>query len=151
MSNLHCSDLPSLLSNEDISSFITNGYLHLKNVWSNADISTIRDDMDRVVDGDFRVRLDLHKYYSMKMVHVSKRMCDITDSIFKARGIPVGSGSFFCKPNNSNELGTIWHQDNYAPMCPNSDHYLNLALSIDAADASNGSLIVVPNYRYYRH
>jgi len=71
-------------------------------------------------------------------------MCDIGDAICNGRAIPLASTTFFCKPGNDRELGSIWHQDNYAPMAPNGNNYLNLAIIIDDADSTNGSLIVVP-------
>ena len=53
------------------------------------------------------------------------------------------STAFFCKPNNPLEHGSTWHQDNYAGRST-PGNYINIALSIDDADATNGSLMVVP-------
>ena len=45
---------------------------------------------------------------------------------------------------NEYENGSTWHQDNYAGKAPIGDDYLNLAISIDDADESNGALQIVP-------
>ena len=132
------------LTASQIQHFDDFGYIHLKNVWSDSDLEIIKSDMDAAVDGKFTVRIDLHSYESLKEAHTGKKMCDIADSICNARAIPIGSASFFCKPNNPLEFGSIWHQDNFAPMCPNGRNYINLALALDDADSTNGSLIVVP-------
>jgi len=132
------------VTEEDLNFFNENGYLLLKNVWTKEDVDVIRRDMDKAAEGHFTVRLDIHHHGSVKDAHRGKKMCDIADAICGGRAIPISSTTFFCKPNNPLELGSIWHQDNFAPMAPNGGNYLNLALIVDDADETNGSLIVVP-------
>ena len=144
MNTLKTASFPLALTNEQLSEFDELGYIHLENVWPESDIDIIKSDMDSAVEGNFTVRIDLHSYKSLKEAHTGKKMCDIADSICSARAIPIGSASFFCKPNNPLEFGSIWHQDNFAPMCPNGRNYINLALALDDADETNGSLIVIP-------
>ena len=38
--------------------------------------------------------------------HRGKKVCDIADSIFSDRGIPIGATAFFYKPNNPLENGS---------------------------------------------
>ena len=132
-----------MISDEDLKKFEEDGYLHIKSVFTRDDMEKYRKEMDDLANGLFTVRLDLHKHGLLRDIHSGKVMCDIADRICGGRAIPVGSTSFYCKPNNSSEFGSIWHQDNFAPMCPNGGNYLNLALSVDDAAKENGSLIVV--------
>ena len=132
------------LSEEQLNFFHENGYLLLSNVWSEDEIRIMREDLDKAADGHFTVRLDMHFHKSMKEAHRGKKMCDIGDAICGGRAIPIASTTFFCKPNNEKEHGSIWHQDNFAPMAPNGGSYMALAIAIDDADESNGSLMVVP-------
>lgn len=132
------------VSEEQLNFFRENGYLLLKNVWDKEEVDIIRRDLDEATEGHFTVRLDMHFHKSIKQAHRGKKMCDIGDAICSGRAIPIASTTFFCKPNNPKEYGSIWHQDNFAPMAPNGDNYLNLALIVDDADATNGSLIVIP-------
>lgn len=132
------------LSQDQIDFFHENGYLLVKNVWNKEEIDIIRKDLDEAAANNFTVRLDMHFHKSIKQAHRSKKMCDIGDAICKGRAIPIASTTFFCKPGNPKEYGSIWHQDNFAPMAPNGGNYLNLALIVDDADESNGSLVVVP-------
>ena len=135
---------PYALSEDQVNFYNENGYLHLKGVFPKEDIDVVRKDMDSFADGRYTIYLDMHHYKSLKQIHRGKRMCDIADALVGGdRAIPIGSTAFFCKPNNSLELGSTWHQDNYAGRStPGS--YLNIALAIDDADPSNGSLMVVP-------
>lgn len=132
------------LSQEQLDFFHENGYLLIPNVWSQEEVAIIRQDLDKAAEGHFTVRLDMHHHKSIKQAHRGKKMCDIADSICNGRAIPLASTTFFCKPNNPKEYGSIWHQDNFAPMSPNGNNYLNLAIVVDDADRSNGSLIVIP-------
>ena len=135
---------PYTVSEEQLSFFREHGYLLLKNVWNKEEIDIIRRDLDEAAEGNFTVRLDMHFHKSIQQAHTGKKMCDIGDAICSGRAIPIASTTFFCKPDNQKEYGSIWHQDNFAPMAPNGDNYLNLALIVDDADETNGSLIVVP-------
>jgi len=133
-----------VLEKEQLDFFHENGYLLIPEVWNQQDISLIRKDLDEAAAGHFTVRLDMHFHKSIKQAHRGKKMCDIGDAICSGRAIPIASTTFFCKPNNPKEYGSIWHQDNFAPMAPNGDNYLNLAIIVDDADETNGSLVVVP-------
>tara|TARA_R110000824_G_scaffold153926_23_gene325809 strand:+ start:2593 stop:3339 length:747 start_codon:yes stop_codon:yes gene_type:complete len=138
---------PYEVSMEQIKFYNKTGYLHLKNVFPREDIDIVRQDMDEYATKNdrFTIYLDMHHYKNLRLVHRGKRMCDIADALVGGhRAIPIGSTAFFCKPNNSNlEHGSTWHQDNYAGRStPGS--YLNVALAIDDADSTNGSLMVVP-------
>ncbi len=136
---------PCSLSKEQLKFYEENGYLLLKNIWPKEDIDILRRDVDKYANGRFTVYLHSHlDIDSCKSVHRGKKMCDIADSIYDDRGIPVGSTLFYCKPNNEKlEHGSTWHQDNYAGRStPGS--YLNIAIAIDDADESNGALMVVP-------
>ena len=132
------------VSDEQLGFFSEHGYLLLKNVWDKDEINIIRADLDEAAAGNFTVRLDMHFHKSIQQAHTGKKMCDIGDAICRGRAIPIASTTFFCKPGNPKEYGSIWHQDNFAPMAPNGDNYLNLALVVDDADETNGSLIVCP-------
>tara|TARA_Y100000592_G_scaffold781_1_gene1276 strand:+ start:25241 stop:26014 length:774 start_codon:yes stop_codon:yes gene_type:complete len=132
------------LSQQQIEFFHENGYLVVPQVWNKDEIAILREDLDEAANGHFTVRLDMHFHKSIKEAHRGKKMCDIGDAICGGRAIPIASTTFFCKPNNEKEFGSIWHQDNFAPMAPNGNNYLNLALVVDDADESNGSLIVIP-------
>ena len=135
---------PYEVSKEQLEFFHENGFLLLKKVWNKEDIDVIRKDLDEAAKDNFTVRLDMHFHKSIKLAHRSKKMCDIGDAICNGRAIPLASTTFFCKPNNPKEYGSIWHQDNFAPMAPNGDNYLNLAIIVDDADKSNGSLVIIP-------
>lgn len=123
-----------------------NGYLLIKGVWSKKEVDILRKDMDDHAKGHWTNNLDTHYYNNWKRLHRGKKMCDIADQLAgdTKRMIPVGSISFFCKPNNNLEHGSIWHQDNYAGKCHDGNHYFNLAVPIDNADKTNGSLKVIP-------
>ena len=144
MSSLKMHMEPYRLTEDQVRFYDENGYLHLRGVFPKEDIDIVRQDMDDFANGRFTIYLDMHHHKSLKQIHRGKRMCDIADSLVGGmRAIPIGSTAFFCKPNNPLEKGSVWHQDNYAGRStPGS--YLNIALVVDDADASNGSLIVVP-------
>ena len=131
------------LTEEQLNFYNENGYLKIPGVWNKEEIDVIRKDMDEFA-GDFVTNyLDMHYHKSIQEVHRGKKMCDIVDQVCDSRAIPIGSIAFFCKPDNELENGSTWHQDNYAgKSTPGS--YMNLALAIDDADASNGALWVVP-------
>jgi len=132
------------LSQEQLDFYEENGFLLVPEVWNKEEVDIIRKDLDEAANGHFTVRLDMHFHKSIKQAHRGKKMCDIGDAICKGRAIPIASTTFFCKPNNPLEYGSIWHQDNFAPMSPNGNNYINLAIVVDDADETNGSLIVVP-------
>jgi len=134
---------PYEVSQEQLDFYEENGFLHLKKVWPKEDIDLLRENMDEFANGFYTIYLNMHHYKNFKLLHRGRKMCDIGDAILKNRAIPIGSTAFFCKPGNNLEHGSIWHQDNYAGRStPGS--YLNMAVSVDDADTSNGSLIVVP-------
>jgi len=135
---------PFTVSQEQLDFFHENGFLHISQVWNKKEIDIIRKDLDEAARDNFTVRLDMHFHKSIKQAHRGKKMCDIGDAICGGRAIPLASTTFFCKPNNPKEYGSIWHQDNFAPMAPNGGNYLNLAIVVDDADKTNGSLIVIP-------
>ena len=134
------------VSDDQIEFYNKNGYMHLKNVFSEDDMSIVRQHMDEFAQNKnmFTIYLDMHFYKSLKEIHRGKKMCDIADALVGgSRAIPIGSTAFFCKPSNNLEHGSVWHQDNYAGRStPGS--YINIAVAIDDADKNNGSLIVVP-------
>ena len=132
------------LTKDQLEFYKINGYLHIKNVFPKNEIDIIRKDMDNFADGHFTNQLDSHNFRNIKKIHRGKKLCDIGDSILNDRAIPIGSISFYCKPNNPLELGSTWHQDNYAGKVKDGNNYLNLAVIIDDADKSNGSLKVIP-------
>ena len=132
------------LTDEQIKFYDENGYLLIKGVWPKDEIDILREDMDNHTKGHFTNNLDSHYYDNWKLVHRGKKMGDIGDALLRDRAIPIGSIAFYCKPNNPLELGSTWHQDNYAGKCPDGNSYMNLAVAVDDADKSNGSLIVVP-------
>jgi len=131
------------LSKEQLDFYLENGYLQIKNVFSEDECQSLIKESDDFANGHFTNYLNMHKSPGFRNVHTGKRMCDIGDSICENRAIPIGSIFFFCKPNNPLENGSTWHQDNYAGKSPMGS-YLNLALALDDADETNGSLIVVP-------
>ena len=132
------------LTKEQLDFYEENGYLHIKSVWTKEEVDLIRKDMDDLADGHFTNKLDQHYHRNLKRAHRGKKLCDIGDALLGARAIPIGSISFFCKPNNPLEHGSIWHQDNYAARTPDGNNYLNLAVAIDDADETNGALKVIP-------
>ena len=132
------------LNSDQLDFYEENGYLLIPQVWNREEVDIIRKDLDDAASGHFTVRLDMHFHKSIKQAHRGKKMCDISDAICKGRAIPIASTTFFCKPSNPLEYGSIWHQDNFAPMAPNGNNYINLAIIVDDADETNGSLIVVP-------
>lgn len=121
-----------------------NGYLVLRGVFGKEDLDVVRNDMDEFADGFYTNYLNMHYYDNLADVHRGKKMCDIADSIFKDRAIPIGCTAFFCKPNNPLENGSTWHQDNYGGRTPTGDTYINVSLAVDEADESNGALKVIP-------
>tara|TARA_R100000426_G_C4818096_1_gene109314 strand:+ start:770 stop:1531 length:762 start_codon:yes stop_codon:yes gene_type:complete len=132
------------LSQDQLEFYDKNGFLKIEGVWEKDEIEIIRNDMDEFANGHFTNKLDSHHYASIQKVHTGKKMCDIGDAILRARAVPIGSIAFYCKPNNPLELGSTWHQDNYAGKSPDGNNYLNLAVAVDDADKSNGALLVVP-------
>ena len=131
------------LTQEQLNFYEDNGYLHLKGVWSKEEVDILRKDADEYANGLFTNKLNAHHYKSLQQVHLGKKMCDIGDSLLNGRCIPIGSILFYCKPDNKYENGSTWHQDNYAGKSPDSGDYFNLAVSIDDADATNGSLKIM--------
>tara|TARA_R100000664_G_scaffold24795_1_gene34648 strand:+ start:486 stop:1238 length:753 start_codon:yes stop_codon:yes gene_type:complete len=132
------------LTDEQVKFYDENGYLKLEKVWSEEEVSLIKKDLDDFADDFFTNKLDAHYYKSIQTLHTSKKMCDIGDTVLRDRAIPIGSIAFYCKPNNSLEHGSTWHQDNYAGKSPDGNNYLNLAIALDDADETNGALMVVP-------
>ncbi len=131
------------VNDDQIDFYYENGYLVLKNVWSKEEIDIMREDMNEFAKGFYTAYLDMQYYKNLKRAHRGKKLCDIADSIFKARGIPIGATAFFYKPNNPLENGANWHQDNCNVHTP-GDTYINVAVAIDSADETNGALIVIP-------
>jgi ectoine hydroxylase len=131
------------LSQEQIDFYYENGYLHLKKVFTEEQCQLLISEADDYANGHFTNYLHMHKSGLFQQVHTGKNLCDIGDQVLGKRAIPVGSIFFFCKPNNPLENGSTWHQDNYASRAP-MNAYLNLALSLDDADETNGALMVVP-------
>lgn len=132
------------LTEEQLKFYDENGFLKIEKVWNEEEVSILRKDLDDFANGHFTNKLDAHYYGNLKKIHCTKKMCDIGDSILRSRAIPIGSIAFYCKPNNPLELGSTWHQDNYAGRSPDGNNYLNLAVSLDDADETNGALLVVP-------
>ena len=131
------------LSQEQIDFYYENGYSHLKKVFTEEQCQLLISEADDYANGHFTNYLHMHKSGLFQEVHTGKNLCDIGDKVLGKRVIPVGSIFFFCKPNNPLENGSTWHQDNYASRAP-MNAYLNLALSLDDADETNGALMVVP-------
>jgi len=133
------------LTQEQVDFFNENGYLHVKGVFTEEECLEAIESAEECADGHYTNYLDMH--LRSPVVHkmlTGKKTCDVADDIFGgARAIPCGTGYFFCKPNNPLEHGSVWHQDNYAPKAKHGA-YLNLGLVLDDADASNGSLKVMP-------
>jgi hypothetical protein len=131
------------LTKEQIDEFHENGFLHLKNVFSNKYCLELLDEAEENSNGFYTNYLHFHRTGKFRKLIAGKTMCDIGDSLMDHKMIPCGSGFFFCKPNNPLEHGSVWHQDNYSVKAP-FNSYLNLAVVLDDADESNGSLTVVP-------
>ena len=137
------------LTQEQIDFFHENGYLHLKKVFSEDQCQLLIEEADQHADNHYTNYLDLHHKPEFKEVHTGKTMCNIGDALLSNRVIPIGSIFFFCKPNNPLELGSTWHQDNYAGKAIDGGHYLNLALALDNAEPENGSLMIIPKSHKY--
>jgi ectoine hydroxylase-related dioxygenase (phytanoyl-CoA dioxygenase family) len=131
------------LTQDQIDFYHENGYLHIENVFDENYCEELIKQADDFANNHFTILLNLHNHEGFKDVHRGPTLCSIGDALLGKRVIPIGSTFFFCKPNNPNEHGSTWHQDNYAGRAP-MNAYLNLALSLDDADESNGSLIIVP-------
>lgn len=132
------------LTENDLNFYQDNGYLHLKSVIEPAEVEALRSDAKVYARGHYSNYLDLHTYGHFSELHRGETLCSIADQIIGGRAIPIGSIFFFCKPENEEkEKGSVWHQDNYAPKAPYGA-YLNIAVSLDFADASNGALQVIP-------
>lgn len=133
------------LTPEQVSFFHENGYLHLKKVFTEEECLEVIESTEQEANGVYTNYLDMHfRSLPLYKILTGKKTCDIADDIFQGpRGIPCGTGFFFCKPNNPLEHGSVWHQDNYAPKSK-FGAYLNLGMVLDDADASNGSLKIVP-------
>jgi ectoine hydroxylase-related dioxygenase (phytanoyl-CoA dioxygenase family) len=144
MSNISSHVNPFTLTEDQLKFYDENGFLKVEKVWNEEEVSILRKDLDDFANGHFTNKLDAHYYGNLKKIHCNKKMCDIGDSILRSRAIPIGSIAFYCKPNNPLELGSTWHQDNYAGRSPDGNNYLNLAVSLDDADETNGALLVVP-------
>lgn len=138
-----------ILTPDQIDFFHENGYLHLKNIISDELCQKLIQEADEHANGHYTNYLDLHHKPFWHSIHTGKTMCDIGDALLPDRAIPIGSIFFFCKPNNPLELGSTWHQDNYAGKSTDGGHYLNLALSLDDAEPENGSLMIVPKSHKY--
>ena len=144
MSNLKTYSNSYELSQDQLEFYDKNGFLKIEGMWEKEEIEVIRNDMDEFANGHFTNKLDSHYYANIQKAHTGKKMCDVADAILRARAVPIGSIAFYCKPNNPLELGSTWHQDNYAGKSPDGNNYLNLAVAVDDADKTNGSLMVVP-------
>ena len=135
---------PYEVTEEQLKFYKDNGYLLIKGVFPKEDTAVMRQDMEKFANGFYTNYLNMHYFNNLRRVHRNKRLCDIADSIFSARAVPIGATAFFCKPNNPLENGSTWHQDNYGGRTPTGDTYINVAVGIDAADATNGALMVIP-------
>jgi ectoine hydroxylase-related dioxygenase (phytanoyl-CoA dioxygenase family) len=144
MSNITSHVNSFTLTEDQLKFYDENGFLKIEKVWNEEEVSILKKDLDDFANGHFTNKLDAHYYGNLKKIHCNKKMCDIGDSILRSRAIPIGSIAFYCKPNNPLELGSTWHQDNYAGRSPDGNNYLNLAVSLDDADETNGALLVVP-------
>lgn len=131
------------LTQEQISFYEENGYLHLKKVFSAEVCDNLIKEAHDFAKDHITVYLQMHKLPHSQLLHTGETLCKIGDTLVKSRVIPIGSIFFFCKPNNPLENGSTWHQDNYAAKSTWGS-YINLAVSLDDADASNGSLWVIP-------
>ncbi len=141
-------DINSYILNRDQKEFFDlNGFLIIKNVWPKKDIDILRKEIDKVAlkENKFQSMLHLHYHNNVKIVHRCKKMCDIADGLLgkNSRAIPIGSNTTFCKPNNPLDLGSLWHQDNLSAKTPDGNNYINIALALDDADSTNGSLSIV--------
>ena len=113
------------LSQDQLEFYDKNGFLKIEGMWEKEEIEVIRNDMDEFANGHFTNKLDSHYYANIQKAHTGKKMCDVGDAILRARAVPIGSIAFYCKPNNTLELGSTWHQDNYAGKSPDGNNYLN--------------------------
>jgi hypothetical protein len=140
---------PYPLTQDQIQFFHENGYLHLKNVLSEEECQLLIEEADNHANGHYSNYLNMHYQPYFSLVHRGKTFCDIGDALLKNKAIPIGGTFFFCKPNNPLELGSVWHQDNYGMDCPDGGSVLNIAISLDEADITNGSLSIVPKSHLY--
>lgn len=120
------------------------GYAVLPDVVSDDYCDRLIAESERVANGDYRSYLTMHKESELFLETLRHpNILGMVDQIQDHRMIPIGSVYFFCKPNNPNERGSLWHQDNYAAKAPDGS-YLVCAIALDDADAENGSLVVFP-------
>lgn len=132
------------LTEEQISFYQENGYLVIRDFISAADINKVLKSIEETVQGDYRNYLDLHvKVPEVRSLIVNPNLLDVCDRLHQHRMFPIGSIFFFCKPGNPLELGSLPHQDNYAPKAPYGAYFV-AAIAFDDADTENGALIVYP-------
>ena len=95
------------LTPEQVDFFHENGYLHLEKVFTEKECLDAIESAEKAANGHYTNYLDMH--LRSPVVHevlTGKKTCDIADDIFGGvRGIPCGTGYFFCKPNNPLEHG----------------------------------------------
>jgi len=124
--------------------YVENGYVALEDFLSGEECDALAGAADVVAAGHYANILNLHaKSEAFHRLIVHPGILAMIDDLQGARMIPIGSIFFFCKPGNELEKGSAWHQDNYAPKAPYGS-YLFVAVALDDADETNGSLIVFP-------
>lgn len=121
-----------------------NGYLLIEGIVSHERCDRLIEESERVAKGQYRSYLTMHKESELFLETMrDPNLLQLLDDLQDHRMIPIGSVYFFCKPNNPNEKGSLWHQDNYAAKAPEGS-YLVCAIALDDADPENGSLVVAP-------
>ena len=136
-----------LLSQDEKKFYYHNGYLLIKGLFTKQEMNIIRKDMDEFANGHYTNYLNMHHFKSIREIHRNKKMCDIADQIINMRAIPIGCTSFFCKPNNPLENGSVLHQDNAyndGALSEDPNAFINIGLAVDDADINNSPLMVVP-------
>lgn len=132
-----------MVRSTDIEFFHENGFLLMEGLLDKQRCESLIDEAEAAVGGHYTNYLDMHKRPGFHAVHVDPAILEVTDALYGARMVPIGSIFFFCKPGNPLENGSVWHQDNYAARTPDGS-YLVVGVPLDDADEENGSLVVVP-------
>lgn len=130
------------LSNARSEFYDENGYLVIEKFLSGDACDSIARIYDEFARGQFVniVNLD-RKVPEVHALITDPGILKLVDSLQGARMIPLATNYFFCKPGNTLECGSNFHQDNFYPKAPYGS-YLAVAVALDDADQNNGALTV---------
>lgn len=146
---------PKTFTLKQISEFNANGFIAPLNVYSDTEITQIRQYFDRLLDEVIRSGGDSYsissahlKYGPVYDILTESRIVDYVADILGQNVIAWGS-HFFCKMPHDGKA-VAWHQDaSYWPLSPS--RAITVWLAIDDADRENACMKFVSGSHHHGH